>query len=400
VKVFVVDPSLYTAPYDEHFVEGLVAAEVEPILFSRPLRNGEQLRLPTNSVRNFFYKLTDRGPALTGGWGAAAKGLEHLIDQRRFIRTVRRELPDVVHFQWSVLPFFDVGLFHQIRRYCPVVFTMHDTTPFNGAETSKLQTFGFDKIYRAASRVIVHTQSASETLRARGLDQKLISIIPHGPLTLKNTIISTTDPHRDDRWTFVAFGRVRAYKGLDVLIDAISRLPETVRQKMRCIIAGEEMMDVRPLRAQIAASNLQDCVELRLWQHSESEVSVLLAESDCFVFPYLAIEASGVLHLVSDLRRWMIASDLGAFGEVIIPGETGELAPAGNAAALSEALARAIETRPKPISSGRPMTSWSQIGRETVAVYEALLSARNRVAEEGAAEEGAVAPGRANELEA
>jgi len=372
VKVFVVDPSLYTSPYDEHFMQGLLETGVEPVLFTRPFRPGEQLDLPAEAIRPFFYRSTDwRAPLL----GKAAKGVEHLLDQARFARAVADERPDVIHFQWSVMPLFDKELFRKLRRRCPVVLTAHDTKAFNGAQTSRLQTLGFNDIFQAASHVIVHTASAAETLQSRGVPEGHVSIIPHGPLTLKARPAARRRSTRSAGWTVVAFGRLRPYKGLSVLVDAVSLLPEGLRAGLRCIVAGEAMMDLAPLVSQIEAAGLQSCFDLRPRQHTDDEVSDLLEEADCFVFPYLDIEASGVLFLVGGLGRWMIASDLGAFREVIVPGVSGDLVPPGDAAQLSAALARSIETRPHPQPAAQPI-SWKEIGGRTVALYRSLLSVR------------------------
>src|ERR1700744_99230 len=96
--------------------------------------------------------------------------------------------------------------------------------------------------------------------------------------------------------------------------------------------------------AQIAAAGLQDFFDLRLKHHTNDEVATLMGEADGFVFPYREIEASGVLYLVNDLARWMIASDIGAFSEMIVPGVNGALVSPGDSTA---ALSHSIEARPQ-----------------------------------------------------
>jgi len=56
-------------------------------------------------------------------------------------------------------------------------------------------------------------------------------------------------------------------------------------------------MDLAPIEARIAALGLGDVIELRPQRQSEQEMAALFVEADCFLFPYLQIDASGVWFL-------------------------------------------------------------------------------------------------------
>ena len=99
----------------------------------------------------------------------------------------------------------------------------------------------------------------------------------------------------------------------------------------------------------------------------------LLGSADAFVFPYRAIEASGVLFLVAGLRKWIIASDLGAFRAVIgNEAAHGVLVPAGDVQALAAALVASIDRKPLGCGAGWA-PEWDQIGLETKQIYVKLL---------------------------
>ena len=369
LRALVVDPSLFTLPYDQALVEGLIAGGVEARLLGRPARDGE--RLPTVPFRAAFYRFFDMAPKRMGVFGAALKAFEHCVDGIRLALSKRSE-GTVFHLQWLPFPLVDRLLIAALKWRAPVVVTVHDTMPFNGTPTSKVQSYGFLGALKQADRIIVHTQTGKARLMEAGLAQNRISVIPHGPLGM--TVPAR--PHRkNERWTIVAFGKMRPYKGIDVLVEALGQIDPETRAQMNVIVAGEPMMDIAPLKAQIARLGLGDCVELREGFLDDDALSDLLAEADTFVFPYKEIEASGVLYLVEGLERWIIASRLGAFADAIEDGTSGRLVPPEDPTALAEALAECVRDRSAPKARVCVM-SWDQIAGRTIDLYQAALADR------------------------
>ena len=367
LDVLLVDPSLFTAPYDAALTDGLVAAGVEPVWATRPTRRGDRQELPPERTDAFFYRRTDDAAWLPGALKPVAKGLAHLAGLATLLRKVRTMRPDVVHVQWIVVPPLDVLAMALLRRWRPLVLTVHDTVPFNGQKMSLMQRLGHDWPTRLAHKLVVHTRSGRQALIERGVPAAKIAVIPHGPLRLA-VPAPMPSPERDPRWTFVLFGEIKPYKGLDVLIDAFAALPGALRERARVIVAGRPRMDVAPLLERITALGLAPHFELRLQRQSDEEMAALFAQADCFVFPYRQIDASGVYFLVKSFGAWLIASRVGIFADDIRSGVDGELVPSEDGAALAQALRDAIERRPprRPVA---PADSWSGIGQATRALY-------------------------------
>ena len=120
-------------------------------------------------------------------------------------------------------------------------------------------------------------------------------------------------------------------------------------------------------------------VEIRPARLSEQQMADLFASADCFLFPYLQIDASGVYFLVKALGRWLIASRVGVFAEDIVDGEQGRLVPAGDAPALSGAIAQAVLERPQPKQLPCDV-AWTSIGRKTRELYQESRARRERAA--------------------
>lgn len=371
--MLLVDPSLFTAPYDAALSAGLEANGLKPCWATRGLRSGEEDDLGLSRRASFFYPLSDGARRRTGGPWRAIKGLEHALGLRSLVRRTREGAFDLVHYQWALLPALDLRAIRSLRRTRPVVMTVHDTTPFNGKDVPRAQRDGFGAVLRAVDRLIVHTARGRDALIAEGIDAGRIAVVPHGLLAGATT---RADTRADGRWRIVQFGKIQRYKGVDVLIEALGLLAADDRARMQVIVAGEPMIDMVPLVARAEALGLASgTLEFRLHRHLQAAMDAVLAEADAFVFPYRVIDASGVLLLVAAANKWMVASDLGSFAELIgTDGGAGALVPPGDAAALAAALVGSIGRRPTR-SAGAGVPDWTQIGAMTLAVYEDAAAA-------------------------
>jgi len=372
MKALLVDPSLFTAPYDAALTEGLIAAGVEPVWATRPTRPGDRQEIPIEHTDPFFYRRIEAASWFPDKLKPVLKGVAHLIGLLGLLRRVRSERPDVVHFQWIVVPALDVPAIALIRRWCPLVLTVHDTVPFNGQRMSWLQRAGHRWPMRLAGRVIVHTRGGRQALIDQGVTADKVTVIPHGPLRL-HVGPPAAPPARDARCTFLLFGEIKPYKGLDVLIEAMAALPEAVRRSARVIVAGRPRMDIAALVQRIQELGLEAHFDLRLRRQSEAEMAALFASADCFVFPYRQIDASGVYFLVKSFGKWLIASRVGIFAEDVVDGVDGFLTPAGDVAALARALGETIAERPCP-AAAEVAEGWAAIGQSTRALYDEAIS--------------------------
>lgn len=375
LKAMLVDPSLFTAPYDAALTHGLLNASIQPMWATRPLRKGDAQEIPAHCVDAFFYKWIDGTSYLPSKLRALLKGFAHAIGLSKVIWKVLFKRIDVVHFQWAVIPILDAMVMRIIRCFRPVFLTVHDTTPFNGEQISFMQNLGFDLPISSASQVIVHTQSALQSLIKRGVPERKINIIPHGPLSLGIPLPLLDNARRDKRWTFVMFGEIKTYKGFDLLVEAVALLPESVRNSCRCIVAGRPRMNIDPILERIAVLGLSDAFDVRPKRLTEEEMAALFVEADCFIFPYRQIDASGVYFLVKGLSKWLIASQVGIFAEDMQEDVDGHLVSSGDVPALAKAMNYAIENRPVA-KTNQAASSWGNIGLLTRACYEKEIESK------------------------
>lgn len=376
LRVLLIDPSLFTAPYDAALTQGLLAAGAEPLWAVRPIRAGDKSELPAEHSEPIFYRWLERQSWLTGKSRTLAKGLAHGLGMTRLLRRVAELRPDVVHFQWVVLPALDSIAMRILAGLCPLVLTVHDTIPFNGEPLSRWQRWGFEEPLKLADQLIVHTQASRDRLVARGIPASKIHVIAHGCLPLvERPSAAATALRKDGLFRFLLFGELKHYKGIDILIEALALVPAQARARMRVIVAGRARMDLRPLQARLEHLGLQETLELRPGRLSEGEMADLFEQADSFLFPYRQVDASGVYFLVKSLGKWLIASQVGIFAEDLREGEQGTLVPVGDAQALARAMTTALAERrpPKPVEAG---SDWSEIGRQTCDLYRLAVTQR------------------------
>ena len=376
MRVALIDPSLFTLPYDRALAGGLSRAGHRVALYGR--RPGPEDGDPGGvELVPAFYRAAGSRPvaALPRPLRLGVKGVDHAVSMARLLRRLRAERPDVIHFQWLPLPVVDGPLLPRFAALAPLVLTVHDTDPFNGDPSAGVQQRGFSRCLGAFDALIVHTAQGRARLRARGVAEGKLAVLPHGPLVEAPPL--PPDP-MEGLLTLVLFGKIKPYKGADVLIEAFARLPEGLRARARLRVVGKPYMDPAPLRELARSRGVLDRLTIEPRFVPDSELPDIFAPGCVAVFPYREIEASGVLSLALAHGRPVVASRLGNFAEVVEDGSHGRLVPPGDAAALSGALAELIgdrafaaacADRARLLAQQGP--NWDEIARRTAEVYAA-----------------------------
>lgn len=385
MKVAIIDPSLFTIPYDCALCDALAAQGCDIMFFGRPMRAGETMAGAV-ALRPYFYKVTERcRGALPLTAFRLAKGAEHALDMVRLQRDLAASRPDIIHFQWAPLPAIDRRLIGAFRRIAPTLLTVHDTTPFNGSANSQLQEMGALAVFGAFDHLIVHTEKGRRQLMERGIAPETISVIPHGVLALPGGAPPTHGGVAER--TVLLFGKIKPYKGTDLLIEAFARLPEGLRRTTRLRVIGEPFMAIEPLQARAAELGIGDRIAWDLRYVSDAEIGGILGAADLLAFPYREIDASGVLMASFPYGKPIVASAIGAFRELLRDGEHGRLVPPEDPDALAAALAEiladprkaaAMGERVRALADGIP--GWDEIATRTRAVYDRLGSVRRAAA--------------------
>ncbi len=118
------------------------------------------------------------------------------------------------------------------------------------------------------------------------------------------------------------FGFIRDYKGLDLLLQALSE-SDVLKLKIKLIIAGEYYTDPKPYRDLIKQLNLENSVIERTNFIPNNEVSSYFCAADLVVQPYKTATQSGVTQIAYHFNKPMIVTNVGGLPEMIPNGKVG-----------------------------------------------------------------------------
>ena len=113
--------------------------------------------------------------------------------------------------------------------------------------------------------------------------------------------------------TILFFGLIREYKGLDILLEAFSGLPDSYR----LIIAGEPYGSFDRYREIIGRIPDNGRIHLFLRYINDAEVSTFFSASDVVVLPYRSATQSGISSISYHFEVPMIVTDTGGLRETI-----------------------------------------------------------------------------------
>ena len=386
MKIALVDPSLFTWPYDHALVDGLSGSGHSVTLFTKHLSPKEPGKNAPEIVEFFYPGLqTDWAQKLPHAMFLALKGLMHPICLLNLLRHLRRMQPDVIHFQWAPLPVVDRFFLPALRNIAPAILTVHDSAPFNDNPRSILQRIGAISIMSSFDRLIVHTNRARQRLIDYGLPADKITIIPHGVMDSDSVPLAPFEKSSaSGPVTVLLFGKIKPYKGTDVLIKALAAMPAASRARCRTRVVGKPYMDMEPLFALARELGVEANIIWDLRFVAEDELNRIFAEADMIVMPYREIDASGVLMFGLSTGLPIVASRIGLFAEVLDDGEHGRLVTPNEPDELAEALTALVDSSAERARMSRnvqalrdSLPDWQTIGAQTTALYDVALGEFN-----------------------
>jgi alpha-maltose-1-phosphate synthase len=281
----------------------------------------------------------------------------------RAAREIRRSGPDVVHLQESIGT--DVRLVlasgARPRRFA---LTVHDPVRHPGERKSKSGLLGNAALVRAAGLIFVHAEALREELEEVARPRAPIVVVPHG-------VDPVAPEPLPDRPEVLFFGRLGYYKGVDVLLDAMTEVWTSV-PKATLTIAGDGELEDHPALA-------DERVTLRREYIADEQVPALFAASRCVVLPYRQASQSGVGSLAKRYGRPLVVSDVGGLPELVADG-SGLAVGAEDPGALAGALvgllgdeqrcAQLGEAARRSAASG---SDWATVGAATLQAYREHL---------------------------
>jgi len=112
------------------------------------------------------------------------------------------------------------------------------------------------------------------------------------------------------------FGLVRAYKGLDLLLDAFGKIKDELPE-LQLLIAGEFYEGEEKYMAQIKSNGLTNRVVLRNEFIPDGDLRKYFGAADLIVQPYKSATQSGVTQVAFHFEKPMLVTNVGGLGEIV-----------------------------------------------------------------------------------
>ncbi len=301
---------------------------------------------------------------------------------------------DVVHIQWHHR-FFVTGHGHYVdrvkrtwrffrdvtslkRRGVAIVWTVHNLENHERAGV-RWEMYFNRRLAAAADAIIVHCDAAAELVRtAYRARRERIHVVPHAHYGGAYPEPPDAEAARKalglapDLRVLLFFGQIRAYKGVDQLLEVFSKIPDP---KVRLAVVGlpKEPSLEKELRSKAATD---DRIVLDLDFVSDARLAEYIAASDAVVLPYADSLTSGSAMLAASLGRAAVMPAIGCMADfpsdaayLYDPADTDGLGRALAAAASAATAERGARARDYVTRWG-----WDDVARRLRGLYESCLA--------------------------
>lgn len=247
-----------------------------------------------------------------------------------------RQFDKVIFVWWVPMiqgPVYSLMIKAMGKHHPKTILVCHNIVSHHSSPLDKYLT---RSVFNAVDQLVVHTQTMGD--QAQELTSKVILIakmpahLPGSPI-VKSVVYEL-------QYNLLFFGLVRHYKGVDILINALSKT-----KNINLVIAGEIWGKQEAiLKELISMSDMIERVKLIPGYVASDKISELFASCDALVMPYRSGTASQNAEMAFAYGRPVIATNVGSMPNQINDGVDGLLCKPDDV----ESLAAAIEHFYKP----------------------------------------------------
>lgn len=290
-----------------------------------------------------------------------------------WIKTGFQIKTDIAHAQWwswFLAPIYITVLKVAKLRGKRIIITIHNVKPH---EKSWLKNWLNNSVINLADEYIVHSEGNKRLFLKETETNKKVNIIPHGIIEMKKSTLSVEKLRKEYGFLekdkiILFFGNIRDYKGLDILIESLSKIKN---EHVKLIIAGNPWKSFDSYNEQIISLNLSSRIKLFLGFNSEERVAELFKISDLVVFPYKEFEASsGAGSVALNFEKAIVVTNVGGLPEIVK--DKKEIAKPNDSEDLTKKIIYALNNLNKLEKDSKDMKnkfSWKKIAEKTIEVY-------------------------------
>lgn len=175
----------------------------------------------------------------------------------------------------------------------------------------------------------------------------------------------------EDKEYALFFGFIRAYKGLDLLLHAMT--DERIRELgIRLIVAGEFYSNEEEYRKLIEELNIADLLELRTQFISNEAIKYYFSAAQLVVQPYRSATQSAISQVAYHFERPMVVTNVGGLGETVEDGVAGYVVEV-EAKAIADAIVdffrnQRFDLLKKGVQERKKQFSWRRLAEATLSI--------------------------------
>jgi glycosyltransferase involved in cell wall biosynthesis len=240
---------------------------------------------------------------------------------------IRKEKPDILLIRfWLPLMgpcFGTIARIAKSNRHTKVICIFDNVVPHEKRPGDKVLTRYFVKCVDGA---IVMSTTVLNELKAFS-KKTVVKLSPHPLFDNYGEPVERTEAlsrlNLDPAYSYLLFfGFIRAYKGLDILIEAFS--DQRLRsRKLKLIVAGEFYEDDKPYKDLIKKFKIENDIIFFDRFIKDKEVPLFFCVADIIVQPYKTATQSGVTQIAFYFEKPMLVTDVGGLREIVPDGRCG-----------------------------------------------------------------------------
>jgi glycosyltransferase involved in cell wall biosynthesis len=253
---------------------------------------------------------------------------------------IKKSSPDLLIFKYW-MPFF-APCFGTITRIVKrnseikVLVICDNVIPHERTPGDRIFTKYF---FNSVDYFILLSEKVKDDLLTLKPDAKH-KIIPHPIYSNFGSAVSKDEARKklnlSDEKIILFFGFIRDYKGLDVLLQAMSELKNKISVKL--VIAGEFYTDKERYINLIETLKINENICFFSDFIPTSDVKYYFSACDAVILPYKDATQSGIVQIAMNFKKPVIASNVGGLGEVVHHNKTGFILDKANPSLLANAI--------------------------------------------------------------
>ena len=297
----------------------------------------------------------------------------------RAARFLRKTKPDLVLFQWwsATVAHMHLYLARVAKRLgCKVAFEMHETLdPFEDS-VAPIRLYAravTNRLMPKGDLFVVHSQADAEAVAHRfGVRPDRIVPVAHGMYDHFGAAARDVSRRKlglnSDEFVFLAFGLIRAYKGIPDLIEAFGSIPSDFATRVRLLVVGEVWEDGERIQQVLERNPHKDRIQVIRRYIPDDEVGTHFSAADALVLPYTRASQSGVAHIAMSYGLPILGTRVGGLSEALAKYPGARTIPPLDQGALARALMELVQQKPAVRLRAPRDDGWTEAARAVLSL--------------------------------